>query len=456
MDPQIRYVTSADGTRIAMCELGSGQPLVIVSNFYSTIELLREIPQAVENLDRLASQRKVVLYDVRGAGYSSQVVRDFSLDANVSDLAAVVDSLGDADVDVLAAGPATQVGATYAVRHPDKMRKLILDSPTWLGSNYAASGSLEALLPLAASNWSLYLQCLALANFGWTETGRKVAERHITEAKRAVWRESTNETQRVDMTAVYPQITCPTFVLVPEGSSGWRALFGRLIPATNIMEVAAAIPGAQVAKTRPTHALMLSGSWDSYLATIVRFLDEGGEPPKSVEVPSGTAIIFFADIVDSTGLTERLGDAAFREKARDLDTALRKIIRDNGGTPIEGKLLGDGVLATFASASHAIGAALACGKAGEDGGLPLHLGLHAGDVIREDNNVFGGAVNVAARISGLSAAGEVLVSDTVRSLARTSAGVSFEDRGEQALKGVGEAVRVWAVLREPQDGPEGE
>ena len=54
---------------------------------------------------------------------------------------------------------------------------------------------------------------------------------------------------------------------------------------------------------------------------------------------------------------------------------------------------------------------------------------------------------MAARIAGLSGPGEVLVSDTVRSLARTSAGVTFEDRGEQALKGVGEAVRVWAITR---------
>ena len=66
-------------------------------------------------------------------------------------------------------------------------------------------------------------------------------------------------------------------------------------------------------------------------------------------------------------------------------------------------------------------------------------------MIREDDNVFGGAVNIAARISALSAAGEVLVSATVRDLARTSAGVVFEDRGEFELKGVGEAVRVYAV-----------
>jgi len=154
---------------------------------------------------------------------------------------------------------------------------------------------------------------------------------------------------------------------------------------------------------------------------------------------------YATDIAGSTALTERLGDTAFRAKARDLDAALRTVIRDNAGTPIEGKLLGDGVLAVFTSARQAIEAALACGRAGDEGGLPLHLGLHAGDVIREENNVYGGAVNIASRISGLSAAGEVLVSETVRSLARTSAGVRFEDRGDQSLKGVGEPVRVWAV-----------
>src|SRR4030095_3734699 len=102
---------------------------------------------------------------------------------------------------------------------------------------------------------------------------------------------------------------------------------------------------------------------------------------------------------------------------------------------IEGKLLGDGVLAVFTSARQAIEAALACGRAGGDAGLPLHLGLHAGDVIREENNVYGGAVNVASRISGLSAPGEVLVSDIVRGLARTSAGGRGGEHGEQWQRG---------------------
>jgi class 3 adenylate cyclase len=56
-------------------------------------------------------------------------------------------------------------------------------------------------------------------------------------------------------------------------------------------------------------------------------------------------------------------------------------------------------------------------------------------------------VNIASRISGLSAPGEVLVSDIVRGLARTSAGVRFDDRGEHELKGVGDLQRVYAVKR---------
>jgi adenylate cyclase len=69
---------------------------------------------------------------------------------------------------------------------------------------------------------------------------------------------------------------------------------------------------------------------------------------------------------------------------------------------------------------------------------------------RTSDNVFGGAVNIAARISALSAAGEVLVSATVRDLGRTSAKVTFEDRGEHALKGIAEPQRVFAVRASAQ------
>lgn len=213
----------------------------------------------------------------------------------------------------------------------------------------------------------------------------------------------------------------------------------RWVPAQVGQRIAASIPGARL-------QLIDDIVYTGVASAIRKFVDETGRYAQPTAAPpSGTAVILFADIADSTGLTERLGDAAFRERARGLDAALRAAIRGNGGTPIEGRTLGDGVLAVFASARQAIEAALACAAEGGHGGLPLHVGLHAGDVIREEGNVYGGAVNVAARVAAESAPGEVLVSQTVRDLARTSAGVSFEDRGERELKGVSEPVRVWRV-----------
>jgi class 3 adenylate cyclase len=251
-----------------------------------------------------------------------------------------------------------------------------------------------------------------------------------------------------DADSLLPHVEAPTLVLQ-------RSEFppSGLDPAR---ELASRIPEA--------HLIVLEGKSPPYghdTEAVLRAIDEflGIQRPARDEekLPSGTAVILFADIADSTALTERLGDAAFREKARELGPSLRAQIRESGGTPVEGPTLGDGILATFASARQAIEGALACARAGDQAGLPLHLGIHAGDVSREKDpdgrdNVYGGAVNIAARISGLSAPGEVLVSETVRSLARTSAGVRFEDRGERELKGVGEAVRVWAVAQEQGAG----
>jgi adenylate cyclase len=120
---------------------------------------------------------------------------------------------------------------------------------------------------------------------------------------------------------------------------------------------------------------------------------------------------------------------------------------DAGGTPVAGRLLGDGVLATLPSAAHAIAAALACRDTAATAGLPVHLGIHAGDVVQDGGDVYGGAVNLAARIAAQSAPGEILVSEIVRGLARTSAGVAFEDRGPRELRGVAEPQRLFAVMR---------
>jgi class 3 adenylate cyclase len=184
-------------------------------------------------------------------------------------------------------------------------------------------------------------------------------------------------------------------------------------------------------------------------ATLAAFFGGAADARASGQRPEdpahATAVILFTDIADSTALTERMGDAAFRAAARALDDRMRAAMRECGGTPVEGKVLGDGVMAVFASAAQAIDAARRCVVLSAESELRLHIGVHAGDVIREDNNVYGGAVNIAARICGLSQPGEILVSGTIRDLARTSAGAAFEDRGEHALKGIEEPVRVYIV-----------
>jgi class 3 adenylate cyclase len=173
--------------------------------------------------------------------------------------------------------------------------------------------------------------------------------------------------------------------------------------------------------------------------------------PGQGPLPEGTVVILFLDVADSTALTEQLGDSAFRSRASKLDAVLRQAIIDTGGIPVEGKVLGDGVMALFRSARQAIECAGHCKAAGDEAELPLHLGIHAGDVTREGNTVYGGAVNLAQRVTDRSLPGQILVSDVVRGLARTSTDVAFRDLGAHVLKGVSEAVRLFEVCGPEED-----
>ncbi len=399
MEPRIQYAHTKDGVSIAYATWGDGMPLV-VSNIHLPLAFIGSWwPRSIE---RLASGRMLVAYDSRGVGLSERNVSDFSLEAFLLDLEAVIAALHQDTLALWGNNHGGPVAIAYAVSHPERVSHLVLWLAYARSSDYLRDARLKAFRALIDQDWDLFVE--GLTNIVLAPEGGEVIRRAAAD-----FRES----------------------LTPDVL---RAIFAR--------SLAAGIPNARLKLLEGSSA----GFTDDFVSATDEFLREGLQAAqREPDVPSGTAVILFADIADSTALTERLGDAAFREKARELDGALRTVIREHVGTAIEGKFLGDGVLAVFTSARQAIEAALACASAGGDAGLPLHLGLHAGDVIRDDNNVYGGAVNIAARISGLSAAGEVLVSETVRSLARTSAGVRFEDRGEQGLKGVGEAVRVWAV-----------
>jgi hypothetical protein len=103
-------------------------------------------------------------------------------------------------------------------------------------------------------------------------------------------------------------------------------------------------------------------------------------------------------------------------------------------------------MSTFDSAHQSIACALKTAEVAAATGLQFHQGIHIGDVINEEDNVYGGVVNIAARIASVTAPGEILVSDTVRSIARSSTRARFIDVGDRQLKGIDEAIRLFRVL----------
>ena len=393
--------------------------------------------------DPLLPYRTLVRFDSRGLGLSDRDVADLSLEAQVRDVEAVVDSLGIGRFALLGFTRGGQMAIVYAARHPDRVSHLVLIDAFARGSDFLAMPQVEILTDLASRNWEMYTENVGGVSLGW--------EREEARQFSALIRGSVNqqtavalyeEAAKADVSELLTSIEAPTLVL--------RHGAATILSLEMSKELAASIPNATLTVVEGK----LADSGDAQARAVLEFLgedlpgadDEGRNDGESESaLPHGTAVILFVDIVSSTALTEELGDSGFRERARRLDEALPAAIQESGGVIVEGKLLGDGLLATFSSARNAIEAAQRCRAVGEDAGLDLHLGIHVGDIIREGNNIFGGAVNIAARIADASAPGEILVSDTLRGVARTSADVQFEDRGEHELKGIPEPQRLFAV-----------
>jgi len=444
MEPEIRYTTTADGVSIAYYTMGEGYPLVVTSTVlwsHLRSQRFREYYRSRSGKG-LGRGLQIVRYDARGTGLSDRQPLDFSIDGRLLDIEAVVERLKltrFAIFGLLHGGP---TGIAYAAGHPEQVSHLVLSNAYARGRDaHDAFSDYNLMRDGADEQWERYTLTAAneALNFSDSEMARKFAslfrESMTPESLRAF-----NEAQdAIDVTALLPQVVVPTLVM-HRPSNTIKLEWSR--------ELASKIPDARFVTLSAQGGL---GWTDEETRGVEDFLgvsQEAPAPSPSV-VPAastGVAVVLFTDIVASTALTERMGDARFRDASRALDEQLRTAIRAAGGTPIDGKVLGDGVMATFLSASQAIAAALRCNEVSARSELQLHLGIHAGDVIREPDNVYGGAVNIASRICGLSAPGEILVSDVVRGMARTSAGVVFEDRGDQEMKGVGDPVRVFAVV----------
>ncbi|MDE3065768.1 MAG: adenylate/guanylate cyclase domain-containing protein [Acidobacteriota bacterium] len=150
-------------------------------------------------------------------------------------------------------------------------------------------------------------------------------------------------------------------------------------------------------------------------------------------VDSILATVLFTDIVSSTERLRDVGDLAWNAHLERHNAVVRRELERFGGREV--KTTGDGFLATFASPANGVRAALAISGALRDVGIDVRAGLHTGEVQVLADDIAGLAVHLAARVSAVAGAGEVLVSSTVRDLTMGSA-LRYDDRGPHVLKGI--------------------
>src|SRR5688572_9518533 len=123
---QIRFCTSADGTRIAYATMGKGPPLVWGPHFLTHLEFDLNSPVWRPWLVELARHNTFVRYDGRGCGLSDREVSDFSFEASVQDLEAVVDAAQLDRFALLGTSQGSAAAIAYAARHPHRVTHLIV------------------------------------------------------------------------------------------------------------------------------------------------------------------------------------------------------------------------------------------------------------------------------------------------------------------------------------------
>jgi len=165
------------------------------------------------------------------------------------------------------------------------------------------------------------------------------------------------------------------------------------------------------------------------------------------------AAIMFTDIVGYTALMGKDEAKALQllHKNRDL---VKPLVQGHDGEWL--KEIGDGTLSSFASAVEAVNCALEIQQSlKDDPDLSLRIGIHIGDVVVEEGDVFGDGVNVASRLEPIAAPGGICISGRVYDDIRNKPDIETVYLGEQSLKNVDHPVKVYALTGEGLPVPEG-
>lgn len=150
--------------------------------------------------------------------------------------------------------------------------------------------------------------------------------------------------------------------------------------------------------------------------------------------------ILFADIGGSTALYRRVGDATAHQMIRDGLDAMRKSVEDAGGVLL--RTVGDAVLASFDACDNACAAAMNMHEAFASSPLEVRVGFHWGEAIPDQGDVYGNAVNIAARVSGLANTGEIMVTREVVTRLSAANRANSQLLDKISVKGVEEPLEI--------------
>lgn len=441
MEQQIGFCKTSDGVGIAYATLGDGPPLAYVCGWPVHLELEWEKPFARAFLEALAEGCRLIRYDMRGSGLSDRDITEFSLETLSRDLEAVVDQLKLERFALISLGVlGGPVAIAYAAANPQRVSKLVLNSAFVEGAKLISPERGQALIEYVDKFGFPLRDFISLPN---VDMGAERDVRQIQDAAASpkVQAALLRLLYSADVSQWLDRLTMP--VLVMHGHAD------RSVPFSRGRDLAARLPAAKFVAFEGNSAAAWSES-RVIIPEIHSFLGIALPPPSAPRAASqGLAIILFTDVEGSTALTERLGDEAARELLRAHEEIVRHQLQRHGG--VEVKTMGDGFMTSFSSASSALECAIELQRAlaaksreHADTALRMRVGLNAGEPIAEGDDLFGTAVNLAARIAAEAGAGEILASDVVRQLA-AGKGFLFVDRGEAALRGFEEPVRLYEV-----------
>jgi class 3 adenylate cyclase len=441
--PETRYARSGD-VMIAYQVVGEGPfDVVLTPGTVSHVELNWEIAGVAALLRGLAEQARLIFFDKRGTGLSDRVAGAPTLEERSDDIRAVMDAAGSDRAALFGASEGVPMSVVFTASHPGRVSGLVLyggdcralwapDYPLGLTEREYRKGQEEQFDAFVTPGGIEELVRSGVPSAGEDEL-RAWARLFRYGASPASFEALDRMNMAIDVREVLPVVGAPTLV-VHQRSDPWvRVEHGRYL--------AEHIPGAAYVELDGDEHLPSAAFVPRLLAQVVPFLQDvaGREAPEPDKV---LATVLFSDIVGSTARAAELGDTRWRQLLAEHHACVRRQLARFRGVELD--TAGDGFFARFDGPARAIHCAQAIRDAVRDIGLEVRLGLHTGECEVLDAKVAGLAVAIGARVSARAAAGEVLVSQTVKDLVAGS-GIGFDDRGLAELKGVPGQWRLYAV-----------